>query len=205
MAKHSEYFELALAGFAAVLALLFQPISEHVFANALQAWLTTHMQASEAELIARLSEVIVPAAGAILLIVALQRFLEREIEREFRNEDEWLRSELTRLRADGIGLRIRGQPLKHGVAEWMAECASWSDKVTQTIAKISSADAEALKAPGTLPPPRIPLKGSDDPEQIRVYTEHDFQLVRLEKLIEKYSFQDRSWQRRHHTSVAHAS
>jgi hypothetical protein len=63
MAKHSEYFELALAGFAAVLALLFQPISEHVFANALQAWLTTHMQASEAELIARLSEVIVPAAG----------------------------------------------------------------------------------------------------------------------------------------------
>jgi hypothetical protein len=41
MARHSEYFELALAGFAAVLALLFQPISEHVFANALQAWLAT--------------------------------------------------------------------------------------------------------------------------------------------------------------------
>jgi hypothetical protein len=205
MARHSEYFELVLVGFATVLALLFQPLSEHAFADALQAWLATHMQASEAELIARLSEIIVPAGGAILLIVALQRFLEREIEREFRNEDEWLRRELSRLRTDGIGLRIRGQSLKQGIPEWMAECASWRHKVTQTIAKISSADAEALKAPGTVPPPRIPLKGSEDPQQIKVYTEHDFHLVQLEKLIEKYSFQDQSWQRRHHAGVAQAS
>jgi hypothetical protein len=148
------------------------------------------MRASEAEVIARLSEVIVPTAGAILLIVALQRFLEREIEREFRNEDEWLRKELANLRTDGIGLRIRGQSLRQGIPEWIAECASWNDKVTQTIAKISLADAEALKIPGAVPPPRIPLKGSEDPEQIKVYTEHDFHLVRLEKLIEKYSFQD---------------
>jgi hypothetical protein len=157
------------------------------------------------DLIARLSEVIVPAAGAILLIVALQHFLEREIEREFRNEDEWLRRELTRLRADGIGLRIRGQSLRQGIPEWMAECAGWSDKVTQTVARISSADAETLKAPGVVPPPRIPLKGSEDPQQVKVYTEHDFHLVRLEKLIEKYSFQDQSWQRKHHAGVAQAS
>ena len=56
-----------------------------------------------------------------------------------------------------------------------------------------------------LPPPRIPINGSDDPEQIKTYNAHDFHLVRLEKLIEKYSFQDQSWQRRHPADVAQTS
>ena len=61
------------------------------------------------------------AGGAILMIVVLHRFLEREVVRELRNEDAWLRRELARLRADGIGLRIRGQSLRQGIPEWIAE------------------------------------------------------------------------------------
>lgn len=205
MGRHSEYFELVLVGFATLLALLFQPLSEHLFADALQAWLATRIPASEAELIARLSEIIVPAGGAILTIVVLHRFLEREVVRELRNEDEWLRRELARLRTDGIGLRIRGQSLRQGIPEWIAECTSWTEKVVETTARISLADAQSLHANGALPPPRIPIKGSDDPEQIKTYNAHDFHLVRLEKLIEKYSFQDQSWQRRHPADVAQTS
>ncbi len=198
MGRHSEYFELVLVAFAAVLAYLFQPLTDQLFANALQAWLEQHMSPLVAELIARLVEIVAPLAGAVVLIVALYRFLWREVAREYRTEDAWLRTELVHLRADGISLRIRGQSLRQGVPEWIGECTRWTDRVTETIAKISSADAASLKPNGTVPPPRIPLKHSDDPEQIKAYTEHDFQLVRLEKLLEKYSFQDQSWQRRHH-------
>ncbi|HEY6257216.1 MAG TPA: hypothetical protein VIY51_15640 [Xanthobacteraceae bacterium] len=204
MGRHSEYFEVVLAVFAAVLALLFQPLSEHFFASGLLAWLEPNMQAYEAEVIARLSEVVLPVGGSILLILALYRFLKREIVREFRDEDAWLRNELAHLRTEGIGLRIRCQSLREGIPEWIAECTNWADKVIQTIAKISSADAESLKTPGVVPSPRIPLKRSDNPEQIKAYAEHDFYLVRLEKLLEKYSFQKQSWQRRHHAGVAHA-
>jgi hypothetical protein len=203
MGRHSEHFELVLVVFAAVLALLSQPLAEQLFAGALQAWLENYLPMSAAQLIARLFEIAALIAGAILLIVALYRFMWREVAREYRNEDAWLRRELAHLRSDGIGLRIRGQSLKQGVPEWIAECTRWTDRVAETLAKISSADAESLKTNGSLPPPRIPLKASDDPEQIKAYTEHDFHLVRLEKLIEKYSFQDQSWQRRHEAGVAH--
>jgi hypothetical protein len=205
MGRHSEYYEVAVAVFAAVLALLLQPLSEQVFGNALLALLEPYMPSHAAQVVARLWEVVLSLGGAILLILYLYRFLRREVEREVRNEDAWLRRELAGLRADGIGLRVRGQSLGEGAPEWIAECARWSAKVMQTLAKLSPSDAESFKAPAMVPPPRIPLKGSDDPEQVRAYCEHDFHLVQLEKLFEKYDFQDQNGQRRHHAGVAHAS
>ena len=75
----------------------------------------------------------------------------------------------------------------------------------ETTARIIVADAQSLHPNGALPPPRIPIKGTDDPEQIKAYNAHDFHLVKLEKLIEKYSFQDQAWQRRYPADVAQAS
>jgi|SRR5215471_3094494 len=96
MSRSSEYFELVLVGFVAAFAYLFQPIFEHLFAGALMAWLEKSMRPSEAEVIAHLSEIALPIIGLVLLIWALCRFLRREMERRFINEDA--RLELAKLR-----------------------------------------------------------------------------------------------------------
>ncbi len=44
MRTHSQYFELALAGFVAAFAYLFQSVFEHLFAGALVAWLERYMR-----------------------------------------------------------------------------------------------------------------------------------------------------------------
>ena len=105
MRRHSEYFELVLVVFVAVLTYLFQPIFEHLFAGALLMWLENYMGISEAEIIARLSGFALPIAGSILGIGALYRYLERELRREFADEDARLKMRLAVLRTEGVALR----------------------------------------------------------------------------------------------------
>ena len=155
----------------------------HLFAGVLMAWLEKYMQISVAEVIARLLEIAIPVVGLILLMGALYRFLRREIERQFINEDA--RLELAHRRTEGVALRNRCIPLTTGLSEWIAECRSWSERVIETIKKISRADAEWFKTLDAVPPPRLFLE-SGNPEQILTYRVHDFYLVKLEELIKKY-------------------
>src|SRR5215469_11082923 len=134
MSRSSEYFELVLVGFVAAFAYLFQPIFEHLFAGALMAWLEKSMRPSEAEVIAHLSEIALPIIGLVLLIWALCRFLRREMERRFINEDA--RLELAKLRTEGVDLRNRCMLLTTSLSEWVAECQSWTQQVIETIKKI---------------------------------------------------------------------
>ena len=183
MRRRSEYFELVLAGFVAAFAYLFQPIFELFFVGSLRGWLEKYMPVSEAEVIARISEVALPIVALILLIWALYRFLKREIKRQFINEDA--RLELAKLRTEGVDLRNRCMPLTTSLSEWIAECQSWTKRVIEAINKISQADAEWFKTLDAVPPARIFLESSNS-EQSLTYRMHDFYLVKLEDLIKKY-------------------
>ena len=183
MGRRSEYFELVLVGLVAAFAYLFQPVFEHLFADTLVAWLEKYLQNSEAEVIVRLSEIVLPVVGLTLLIWVLYRFLKRETERLFINEDA--RLELAKLRTEGVDLRNRCVPLAMSLSEWIAECQGWTGRVIETIKKISQADAEWFKTLDAVPPPRLFLESSN-PAQILTYRVHDFYLVKLEELIKKY-------------------
>ena len=183
MGRRSEYFELVLVGLVAAFAYLFQPVFEHLFADTLVAWLEKYLQNSEAEVIVRLSEIVLPVVGLTLLIWVLYRFLKRETERLFINEDA--RLELAKLRTEGVSLRNRCVPLTTSLPEWIAECQGWTGRVIETIKKISQADAEWFKTLDAVPPPRLFLESSN-PAQILTYRVHDFYLVKLEELIKKY-------------------
>jgi hypothetical protein len=182
MRRHSEYFELVLVGFVAAFTYLFQPIFEHIFAGAILARLEQYIQISEAEVISRLSEIVIPVAGSILLIWAMYRFLTREITREGAR----LLRTLAELRTEGVGLRNRGQHLRIGIPEWIEGCGKWTRRVIETIEGISPADAEWFNTLDAVPDPRMPLTGSYNLEQIKAYREHDFYLVKLETLLNKY-------------------
>jgi hypothetical protein len=60
----------------------------------------------------------------------------------------------------------------------------------------------ANAAPGITCAPALGTLGGDHGQ---AYTEHDFHRVRLEKLIETYSFQHQSWHRQPHAGVAQTS
>ena len=186
MRRRSEHFELVLVFFIWALVALFQPIFEHLFANALLTWLENYMGISEAEIIARLSEIALPITGSIFLILLLYRYLERELRREFKDEDARLKKRLADLRTEGVVLRNRGETLSVGVSEWIMECMAWTRRVIETIQIISPADAEWFNTLDAIPEPRVPITGSDNFLQIKAYREHDFYLVKLERLLEKY-------------------
>jgi len=193
--KHSESFELSLVLFVWALVSLFQPIFEHLFAGAQLTWLESYMGISQAEVIARLSEIALPITGCILLILALYRFLEREVRHEFEDEDARLKKRLADLlitmrladlRTEGVVLRNRGETIRVGISEWITECMDWTRRVVETIAIISPADAAWFNILDAVPAPRVPIKDSYNPVQLKAYREHDFYLAKLERLLEKY-------------------
>jgi hypothetical protein len=184
--RHSEYFELVLILFISVLGFLLKPIFDHLYSNAMLAWLAQFMKIPEAELIERLSAMILPLMGASLVTWGLYRFLKRELTREFRYERAQPRLRLADLRTEGVKIRNEGQYLRAGLEIWIAECADWTNRVIQTITEINPSDAEWFKTLDAVPAPRIVLRGSYNPLHIKTYREHDFYLVKLEELIKKY-------------------
>jgi hypothetical protein len=136
--------------------------------------------------ITRLSEMAVPLFAAIALIIFLYKYLEHELTRTIRDEDASVRLRLADLRTEGVELRNECQTLRIEIDTWITRCDYWTERALKTIKQLDEADAEWFKTLDAVPQPRIPLHGSYHREQIKRYREHDYYLVKLERLIEKY-------------------
>jgi hypothetical protein len=91
------------------------------------------------------------------------------------------RLKLAKLRTEGVGLRNKGQLPNVNVSEWSAESLAWMEKTFRAIQTIDNADAEWFRTLDTVPFPRVQFATT-----ARAFPEHDFWLVKLEQLIQRY-------------------
>ena len=101
---------------------------------------------------------------------------------------------LAQLRTEGVGIRNSASKLCYtsDLDGWSHKVTEWMNDVIETLKSVSSADSEwfaTLDAvpPARVPAPRIRLGGDADRMMfLSMYDQHDFRLVRLEKLLKKY-------------------
>jgi hypothetical protein len=95
------------------------------------------------------------------------------------------RFRLAELRADGV--TIRNAALNFlDASSWVYDTHQWMNRVIDTIKEIDKADAEMFRTLDAVPPPRVPHHPNASPQLAKAFREHDFRLVKLERLIEKY-------------------
>jgi hypothetical protein len=99
------------------------------------------------------------------------------------------RKPLALLRAKGVAIRNAGQKQKEATfKEWLADTEKWDADVLAEIRKTDEADAEWFDILDAVPEARvqyIPYPG-DQHRHIKAMREHDYRLVKLEQLIQKY-------------------
>jgi len=102
--------------------------------------------------------------------------------------------ELAKLRHSGVRLRNEGRAGRFGenagVSEWESKVLQWFNDVVEAIRKVDDAEAERFVVLDTVPPPRLELilrlKDQETNKAFRkLYQEHDFRLVNLEKLMDR--------------------
>lgn len=97
-----------------------------------------------------------------------------------------LRLQLAKLRADGVAMRNDAQSMIDSSA-WASVADDWMRQTIATIKEIDEADAEWFRILDAVPPARVALNPNATAAHSKAFREHDYRLVRLDKLIEKYS------------------
>lgn len=102
------------------------------------------------------------------------------------------RVRLAELRSSGVNLRNTGMTLQARNGDfnaWKAETEDWLNRVLAEISNIDPADAEWFRVLDTVPEPRVPLYfpyKTKEGLHLKLHREHDYRLLRLDKLIGKY-------------------
>jgi hypothetical protein len=104
--------------------------------------------------------------------------------------DPTKRKRLAELRADGVKLRNEVGQLTIGKGDWIKRINKWREDTISAIREIDEADADWYCILDVVPEPRITLpmtlRGGSYHELLKNFREHDFRLVRLDQLIQKY-------------------
>lgn len=112
----------------------------------------------------------------------------RSLEKFLSERNQEVRLRLAALRTAGVQLRNRGRNLESAaqVPEWIEGVLAWDQEVQSEIRTIDPADAEWFATLDAVPPPRVTLSKPLGELHSKHYREHDFRLVKLEKLVIKY-------------------
>ncbi len=100
---------------------------------------------------------------------------------------------LAELRKEGVEIRNDGTQLELQDGDflaWSRNVTNWMERTISVIEQIDPADAEWFRILDAVPDPRIPLlmpRKKHEGTHFKLHREHDFRLVRLEKLIERYA------------------
>lgn len=103
-----------------------------------------------------------------------------------------MRVRLSELRSTGVTLRNAGTALQNSNGDfeaWETSINAWLQQVVSEISAIDAADSEWFKVLDAVPDPRVPLyfpKKHKEGKHIKLHREHDYRLLRLDKLLEKY-------------------
>ncbi len=101
------------------------------------------------------------------------------------------RTELSKLRAEGVKLRNSGVPAFQDYREWEKWSDSvndWRERVIAEIRNINEADAEWFSVLDVIPPPRLACSVSSPPQQwekdrLDAYQFHDYRVKLLGEMI----------------------
>jgi hypothetical protein len=99
------------------------------------------------------------------------------------------RRRLSALRSEGVEIRNRGQHRsRDDLPGWIAETERWLQNVLTAISAIDEADAEWFRTLDAVPTARVVVIPTADAERrhIKAFNEHDYRLVRLDQLIQRY-------------------
>jgi len=128
-------------------------------------------------------------------------FLREEIEglKEKLSDDGGIRQRLTVFRTEGVELRNSSQqfcdyhPLNNAMGNqivlWIEETLKWQRKVIEVLKQHDQSDAEWFRVLDTVPAPRTayPILDINNNKGFqKAFREHDYRLVRIEELIQKY-------------------
>lgn len=103
-------------------------------------------------------------------------------------------SRLAQLRSEGVVIRNESSELLFtaDLDTWGSKVEAWMNEVVESLKPVSEEDSEWFTTLDTVPPPRVSIPnirlGGDFDRQIfiKAFREHDYRLVRLEKLLVKY-------------------
>jgi len=104
-----------------------------------------------------------------------------------------LRLLLAQHRREGVEIRNAGSRLELEDSDfnaWLAKVTDWMERAISLIAQIDPADAEWFRILDAVPDPRVPLyrpRKHHEGAHLKAHREHDFRLVRLEQLIDRYA------------------
>lgn len=99
---------------------------------------------------------------------------------------------LTQLRGDGVVIRNAASGVRdENLQAWLVQVNGWMNAAIRVIGDIDRSDSEAFRTLDAVPPPRVNIGSAClKPENLttlfKAYREHDYRLVRLKKLLEKY-------------------
>jgi hypothetical protein len=97
------------------------------------------------------------------------------------------RIKLAELRDTGVAIRNECiTMLPSRLPAWMARAEQWDTDATKAIAQIDHADSMWFATLDALPPARVPMSPLSAQQQ-KLYREHDFRLVKLEQLMNRYA------------------
>ena len=108
---------------------------------------------------------------------------------------ETVKLSLIKLRTEGVAIRNSVSKIYYsGTSDferWLKEVDGWKNEVIETIEKIDAADSEWFKTLDAVPSPRVQMPNVRLGKEMldtccRIYSQHDYRLVRLEKLLNKY-------------------
>ena len=111
---------------------------------------------------------------------------------KLRKQIKGTRTELSRLREEGVGIRNAGMSMfstRNGYDAWKAKTLDWNSRVIEEIRKINEADAEWFKVLDVVKAPRLQIDiRPPAPDWMNdhkfFYKNHDFRLKRLGEMIQ---------------------
>jgi hypothetical protein len=128
-----------------------------------------------------------PAAGLLFTGLLVAWVIYQPVNFVMYEKRKRGRVKLAELRDAGVSIRNECITiLPSRLAAWMSRAEQWNIDATKAIAEIDRADSMWFATLDALPPGRVRMTALSA-EQAKLYREHDFRLVKLEELMNRYA------------------